>query len=261
MSNEVKPLLTVNGLCFDFSSQAQAIEKPGNQILNQVSLTVRKGEIVCILGASGCGKTTLLNLIAGLLPATKGVIELNSQKPTKRLGYIFQSDALFPWRTVKDNLLLAADIDRSLDKNTLVQSMLQYLSIFHLNEQILTKYPIQLSGGMRQRVSIIQSLMFDPELLLLDEPFSALDYYTKLKLESEFSQLVKERGTAAILVTHDIEEAVAIGNRALIMNAGKLQKEFLIRSEAAVMERGTSDFAEKYREIWSELKSVLGEIQ
>jgi NitT/TauT family transport system ATP-binding protein len=261
MSNEVKPLLTIDGLCFDFSSQTQANEKPGSQILNQVSLTVRKGEIVCILGASGCGKTTLLNLIAGLLTATKGVIELNSQKPTKRLGYIFQSDALFPWRTVKDNLLLAADIDRSLDKNALEQSMLQYLSIFHLNEQILTKYPIQLSGGMRQRVSIIQSLMFDPELLLLDEPFSALDYYTKLKLESEFSQFVKERGTAAILVTHDIEEAVAIGSRALIMNAGKLQKEFLIRSEAAVMERGSSDFAEKYREIWSELKSVVGEIQ
>ncbi len=261
MSSEVKPLLTIDGLCFDFSSQAQAIDKPGNQILNQVSLTVRKGEIVCILGASGCGKTTLLNLIAGLLTPTKGVIELNSQKPKKRLGYIFQSDALFPWRTVKDNLLLAADIDSSLDKKALEQSMRQYLSMFHLSEQILTKYPIQLSGGMRQRVSIIQSLMFDPELLLLDEPFSALDYYTKLKLEDEFCQFVKERDTAAILVTHDIEEAVAIGNRALIISGGKLQKEFLIRSESVLMERGTSYFAEKYSEIWSELKSVVSEIQ
>ena len=263
MSSLAKPLLTIDGLCFDFSSQSQPSEITVNQLLSQVSLTVQKGEIVCILGASGCGKTTLLNLIAGLLTPTKGAIELNSQKAKKRLGYIFQADALFPWRTVKENLLLAAEIDSSLDKKALEQSMLQYLAMFHLSEQVLAKYPIHLSGGMRQRVSIIQSLMFDPELLLLDEPFSALDYYTKLKLEDEFCQFVKERSTAAILVTHDIEEAVAMANRALIMNNGKLQKEFLIKSPNSnfVSERGTAFFAEKYSEIWSELKSVVSEIR
>jgi len=245
-------LLTIDGLCFDFAGEAK--------LLSQVSLTVQNGEIVCILGASGCGKTTLLNLIAGLLSPTRGTIAINSQKQSK-IGYIFQSDALFPWRTVKDNLLLAAAIDKSLDKKALEQSMLQYLAMFHLSEQTLAKYPKQLSGGMRQRVSIIQSLMFDPELLLLDEPFSALDYYTKLKLEDEFCQFVKVRNTAAILVTHDIEEAVAIGNRALIMSGGKLQKEFHIKSNNDLLERGSTLFAEKYREIWTELKSVVSEIR
>ncbi len=112
---------------------------------------------------------------------------------------------------------------------------------------------------MRQRVSIIQSLMFDPELLLLDEPFSALDYYTKLSLEEEFCQLVREKNKAAILVTHDIEEAVSMGTRAFIMSGGKLVKEFQIKQETQGEDntRGTEEFAKHYREIWSELKTII----
>jgi NitT/TauT family transport system ATP-binding protein len=133
-----------------------------------------------------------------------------------------------------------------------------YLSMFHLNPQVLSKYPTQLSGGMRQRVSIIQSLMFDPELLLLDEPFSALDYYTKLSLEEEFCNLVKEKNKSAILVTHDIEEAVSMGTRAFIMSGGKLAKEFHIRKKSeADIARGSEEFAKHYREIWSELKTII----
>lgn len=251
------PLLTIENLSFDFAGQSE-------KTVNSLQLSVTRGEIVCILGASGCGKTTVLNLIAGLLKPTSGNIELLSETGKKNsIGYIFQSDALFPWRTVEGNLMLAFDINKGLDRAKAKGAMHQYLSMFHLNQQVLSKYPNQLSGGMRQRVSIIQSLMFDPELLLLDEPFSALDYYTKLSLEDEFCNLVKEKNKAAILVTHDIEEAVSMGNRAFIMSGGKLVKEFQIRdrnSKSAGKEeitRGSDEFAKHYREIWSELKTSI----
>ena len=242
------PLLTIDNLCFDFSQTEQTIDS--------LMLNVGKGEIVCILGASGCGKTTVLNLIAGLLKPKSGSINLQCEYGKKNsIGYIFQSDPLFPWRTVERNLLLAFDLNKNMDRSKSVETINQYLSMFHLSPQILKKYPAQLSGGMRQRVSIIQSLMFDPELLLLDEPFSALDYYTKLSLEEEFCQLVKEKNKSAILVTHDIEEAVSMGTRALIMSGGKLVKEFQIRANSNI--RGSEEFAKTYREIWSELKTII----
>ena len=255
------PLLCVEGLCFAFNSPST--EKTGLPLtVNNFSITVNAGEIVCILGASGCGKTTLLNLIAGLLRATAGTIKVSNPSLSKQaIGYIFQNDALFPWRTVKANLMLACEMGNTAAKSGAEERINGYLRTFHLSEQILKQYPRQLSGGMRQRVSIIQTLMFDPALLLLDEPFSALDYYTKLSLESEFYQLVKEQKKAAVLVTHDIEEAVAMGDRVLIMSAGKLSKEYVINLGAGKRQtetaRGMPAFAEHYREIWAELKSVI----
>lgn len=247
------PLLTIENLCFDFEGQSE-------KTVNSLALSVSKDEIVCILGASGCGKTTVLNLIAGLLKPSDGSINIQADSGKKNsIGYIFQSDALFPWRTVEGNLMLAFDLNKNLDRSKAKETMQQYLYMFHLNPQVLDKYPTQLSGGMRQRVSIIQSLMFDPELLLLDEPFSALDYYTKLSLEEEFCHLVKEKNKAAILVTHDIEEAVTMGTRAFIMSGGKLAKEFRIKDKTSKKEnpRGSEEFAKHYREIWSELKTII----
>ncbi len=254
MISETAPLLSIDNLSFGFDGHTQST-------VDSLNLSVGAGEIVCILGASGCGKTTVLNLIAGLLKPKSGAITLQSDSKKKNIiGYIFQSDALFPWRTVEGNLMLAFDLNNKLDRSNAKDKMQQYLSMFHLSAQILLKYPAQLSGGMRQRVNIIQSLMFDPELLLLDEPFSALDYYTKLKLEEEFCQLIREKNKAAILVTHDIEEAVSMGNRAYIMSGGKLSREFQIKQDlVGANVRGTEEFAKHYREIWSELKSVIGD--
>jgi NitT/TauT family transport system ATP-binding protein len=139
-----------------------------------------------------------------------------------------------------------------------------YLDAFHLREEILGQFPSQLSGGMRQRVSIIQSLMLNPELILLDEPFAALDFYTKLRLESEFRQLIKTRNKSAVLVTHDIDEAIAIGDRILIMGRdGTFTKEFEVDLGESVHSpeeaRGSSRFAEYYQQIWSQLKAVIAE--
>jgi NitT/TauT family transport system ATP-binding protein len=238
------PVLNIDALTFSFD---------GAWGIRDLSLTVGRQEIVAILGGSGSGKSTLLNLIAGLLKPEAGTIEIAGP-----IGYIFQDDALFPWRTVEKNLMLATEIRNS---GPSADRVAKYLRTFHLHEQILKQYPWELSGGMRQRVSIIQSLMFNPELLLLDEPFSALDFYTKLSLESEFYQLVKEGDKAAILVTHDIEEAIAMSDRVLIMGKeGKLSREFRIDlGEPRLPEnaRGTARFAEFYNQIWSDLRAEI----
>jgi NitT/TauT family transport system ATP-binding protein len=259
------PILTIRDLQFAYgepvppgASGASAREFT----ISGLTLSLQKGEIVSIIGASGCGKSTLLNLIAGLLSPSAGTIALASdeEKGKRKIGYIFQDDALFPWRTVKENLLLSAQIGAT-EKKTAMETIQHYLQTFHLKEEILTQYPSQLSGGMRQRVSIIQSLMFDPELLLLDEPFSALDFYTKLRLETEVYEFIKQQRKAAILVTHDIEEAVAMSDRVLLMKkGGTLMAEHMVDLGAGTTPdtaRGNEAFPHLFQQIWSELKTVV----
>jgi len=258
-STDAKPVLSVSGLKFAYD---QSSKQESNYAISDLSFAVSQREIICILGASGCGKSTLLNLISGLLKPLSGKIELAAHNGNRRpIGYIFQQDALLPWRTVEGNLMLATEIFKDINKSEAAERINQYLSTFHLNQQILKQYQSQRSGGMRQRASIIQSLMFNPDLLLLDEPFSALDFYTKLRLEGEFYQLIKERNKAAILVTHDIEEAVAMGDRVFVMKTGGIvTREFAIdlgpdRSPESA--RGTPAFGELYRAIWAELQAVM----
>lgn len=240
------------------------------QVVTDISLSLSPAEIVCLIGPSGCGKTTLLNLLAGLLTPTGGRIAYEpaagaNGHSARRIGYIFQQDPLLPWRTVKKNLLLVAEI-RKMDKAgrfAAEQRMRDYLSAFHLKSEHLDLYPAQLSGGMRQRVSIIQSLLFDPQILLLDEPFSALDFFTKSRLETEFQNMVKSERKAAIMVTHDIEEAIAMADRVLLMNrSGVICHEYKIdfapQTRVSPEEaRGLPKFAEHYSVIWSDLKAVM----
>jgi NitT/TauT family transport system ATP-binding protein len=259
MQLDLKTVLDIADISFSYNPAAS----PCTWTVSNLSLSVRQGEIVCILGASGCGKSTLLNLIAGLLSPQSGRLNLSSSSAAgNHIGYIFQQDALLPWRTVSANLALVADLQGQQVRSKTKELLPRYMRIFNLNDEILGKFPSQLSGGMRQRVSIIQALLFDPLLLLLDEPFSALDFYTKLKLESEFCRLVSEQKKSAILVTHDIDEAIAMADRVFIMNSqGQLGHEFIIdlaQSERSPeTARGTPKFAEYYGNIWSELKSVI----
>jgi NitT/TauT family transport system ATP-binding protein len=269
MSNGIQndPVVAVSNLSFSYAGREQPV-------IQNLSLTLQKTEIVSILGASGCGKTTLLNLIAGLLGPFQGEIKFSAdslpltkeRSKTAAIGYIFQQDALLPWRTVEGNISLAKDLGKMGDAGALGSRTSQYLQKFHLSEDVLRKYPSQLSGGMRQRVSIIQALMFEPRLLLLDEPFSALDFYTKISLEREFCELVKSEHQSAILVTHDIDEAIAMSDRVIIMDkGGQLRREYQIdlsekgiaRAPEAV--RGTPEFANLYKLIWSELKTVIAQ--
>lgn len=269
MSHEnIAPILSVEALRFAYGESKSAVETSANSereyTIGGLTFSLQKGEIVSVIGASGCGKSTLLSLIAGLLIPSSGTIKLAADRDSRKrkIGYIFQSDALFPWRTVKDNLLLSSDLGESSKKPAL-EKIQQYLQTFHLKEEILKQYPSQLSGGMRQRVSIIQSLMFDPELLLLDEPFSALDFYTKLRLETEVYEFIKQQQKAAILVTHDIEEAVAMSDRVLLMKkGGTIMAEHRIDLGAERVPesaRGQDAFPHLFQKIWSELKMVIEE--
>ena len=199
-----KTVLSINGLSYSYGAQgagagADPAPAAASWTIQNLGLAVNEGEIVCILGASGCGKSTLLNLIAGLLQPDAGKIDIVSDgQDHRRIGYIFQQDALLPWRTVEANVMLAAELSPDISKESAEQLVKQYLQTFNLSEKILKQHPSSLSGGMRQRVSIIQSLMFDPKLFLLDEPFSALDFFTKLKLECEFYQIIKEKNSERI---------------------------------------------------------------
>jgi len=261
ISLEDQSVLTISNLFFAYGSNEKS-----NDVIRDLSLNIKAGEIVSVLGASGCGKSTLLNLIAGLLKPKGGAIDFgtnkNKAKINKQIGYIFQEDALLPWRTVESNLMLAAEIRQDISENTVEERIANYLNVFHLHKNILNQYPSQLSGGMRQRISILQTLMFDPQIILLDEPFSALDFFTKLRLEGELYQLIKEQNRAAILITHDIDEAIAISDRIMIMaKGGAITNEFAINFEQAKRSpeevRGTKQFAEYYHSVWSQLRQVI----
>lgn len=247
--------LTISSLSFGYSKESP--------VINDVSLSVEAGEIVSILGRSGCGKSTLLNLIAGLTTPLAGEIRIDRHHSRCNIGYIFQEDALMPWRTIEKNLALAQEIG-NVPEASWKSSLIELLKRFHLDESILRKYPAQLSGGMRQRVSIIQSLLFNPHLLLLDEPFAALDFFTKLRLEGEFYSFIKDTAKAAVLVTHDIEEAIALSDHVLILNnRGSIEASISIEFDSSQRDpeiiRGVNKFGEYYQLIWQQLKSVVSQ--
>jgi NitT/TauT family transport system ATP-binding protein len=254
-------VVMVRDVAFRYGNSRQ----DGEHVLQQVSFSLFTGEIICIVGPSGCGKTTLLHLIAGLLNPWQGNVLFPSARNSNdhKIGYIFQFDPLLPWRNVRGNLVLGLEVNGRHRAEVIDEEIADYLDTFNLDMSVLSKYPSELSGGMRQRVAIIQSLMYDPRLLLLDEPFASLDFYTKLRLEGEFWGMVKSRGKAAVLVTHDIDEAIALGDRVLVIggNPARIVREFLIEFDQGVRSpdavRGMSKFAEYFDAIWKELSSRL----
>ena len=206
--------LTVNEISHVFLSKEKAIK-----ILDSLSFEVEKGEFVSILGPSGCGKSTLLSIISSLLTPYDGTVKFKG-KPydinTGEIGYMLQHDYLFPWKTIKENIFLGLKI---LGKDTKenMNRALELLSEVGLKEYE-NAFPRELSGGMRQRVALVRTLSTSPSIVLLDEPFSALDYQNKVKLEELVFNLFKKLKTTALLVTHDIEEAVAMCDRVITLS-------------------------------------------
>lgn len=231
--------------------------------LEDISLTVNEGEFVSILGPSGCGKSTLLSIIAGLLIPTAGSVLINNQlvnQPHPKIGYMLQQDYLFPWKTIEDNILLGLKL-RNQYTHEHIQSAFRLLREIGLDHTI-KKYPSELSGGMRQRVALVRTLATQPKLLLLDEPFSALDYQTKLKLEDLVSSTLKEHGKTAILVTHDIGEAIAMSDSVILLssNPGRIFRTFKIteslKSLLPFEARQHPDFSATFQQIWEELEQI-----
>jgi len=231
--------------------------------LSDVSLEIKEGEFISFLGPSGCGKTTLLSIIAGLLTPTAGEVTLEGNKieaAGENIGYMLQQDYLFPWKTIEENILLGLKIGDKLDtqKKSYALNLLKEMGL----QGVESQYPKQLSGGMRQRVALVRTLATEPKLLLLDEPFSALDYQTKLKLEDLVSETLKSFGKTAILVTHDIGEAIAMSDRVYLFSPspGKLHKTFdipkEIREQTPFNARNHEFYPEIFQTVWKELESL-----
>ena len=231
--------------------------------LNDVSLDVQEGEFVSFLGPSGCGKTTLLSIIAGLIEPTEGIITLEGKavkESSSKMGYMLQQDYLFPWKTIKENILMGLKISGNLNdsRKKEVLSLLRQMGL----ENVESHYPKQLSGGMRQRVALVRTLATEPKLLMLDEPFSALDYQTKLKLEDLVADTFKAFGKTAVLVTHDIGEAIAMSDRIFLFSPqpGKLHKTFTIPEELRSLRpfetRNHPLYNDLFQTIWKELESI-----
>ncbi|TXC90312.1 ABC transporter ATP-binding protein [Metabacillus litoralis] len=202
--------------------------------LEDVHLAVEEGEFISFLGPSGCGKTTLLSIIAGLIKPIEGVVKIaNKQitKPDTMIGYMLQQDYLFPWKTIDENVTLGLKItgQKNAQTTAATMQMLQDMGLDNVEKQ----YPSQLSGGMRQRAALVRTLATNPKILLLDEPFSALDYQTKLKLEDLVVQTLKKYKKTALLVTHDIGEAIAMSDRIFVFSArpGKVNRTYLVPKE------------------------------
>ncbi|MBB6445798.1 ABC transporter ATP-binding protein [Bacillus benzoevorans] len=232
--------------------------------LYDISIEVEEGEFVSLLGPSGCGKTTLLSIIAGLLQPTEGTVKLEG-KPVSAaendIGYMLQQDYLFPWKTIEQNIQLGLKLNKRLNEET-KQYTLNLLKKMGL-QNVEHQYPKQLSGGMRQRAALVRTLSTEPKLLMLDEPFSALDYQTKLNLEDLVFETLKQFRKTAILVTHDIGEAIAMSDRIFLLSArpGKLYKTFLVPEELRKLppfqaRNNHKVFQELFQMIWKELKSL-----
>lgn len=229
--------------------------------LQGIEFQVQEGELIGLVGPSGCGKSTILSLIAGLLFPTQGEVRVNDHAvagPSPEVGYMLQQDYLLPWRTIRDNILLGLEIQGKKTKANTEQA-LGLLREMGLAETA-DKYPHQLSGGMRQRVALVRTLAANPQVILLDEPFSALDYQIKLQLEELIQTTLKAKGLTGVLVTHDLGEAIAMCDRVFVMskNPGSIKSTYTIPEgicELSPFEaREHAGFHALFRDVWGDLQ-------
>lgn len=228
--------------------------------LADISFSLSPGEFTAVVGPSGCGKSTLLSLIAGLMRPESGEIFLDGAPLTEnssKIGYMLQHDHLFEWRSVYCNVVLGLEISGTLTAETRSEA-----------EQLLEQYgllpfahsrPSELSGGMRQRAALIRTLLLKPELLLLDEPFSALDYQTRLTVSDDIGQIIRSSGKTALLVTHDLSEAVSLSDRVAILSKRPasitriVPITFALEKDTPLNRRNAPEFKNYFNEIWKEL--------
>jgi NitT/TauT family transport system ATP-binding protein len=227
--------------------------------VDDISLTVGRGEFVSIIGPSGCGKSTLFNLVGGLLSISDGTIRIDGEAingPHKSIGMVFQEDATFPWRTVIDNVAFPLEL-QGMAKGERLERARHFVSLVGLHG-FEKRYPAELSGGMRQRVSIARTLAAEPKLLLMDEPFAALDEQTRLLLGDKVLQIQQELNQTVLLITHNITEAVQLSDRVLIMTyrPGRTKRIALIElPRPRTSEMLSSDTFGRYvAEVWADLR-------
>ena len=217
--------------------------------LDEINLEVQKGEVICILGPSGCGKSTLLNIVAGFLPPSGGEVHVDGRpviEPGPDRGFVFQEFALFPWRTVLQNIEFGPVLKgmEKADRHARARELIQRIHLTGFED----KFPFELSGGMKQRVGIARALANDPEVLLMDEPFGALDAQTRRVMQEELLKLLGETKKTVLFVTHAIDEAIVLADRVVIMTARPGQVKALLGVDLPrPRERTSPEFNELYR--------------
>lgn len=231
------------------------------QALSDISFDVKDGEFFAIVGPSGCGKSTLLSLLCGLIEPENGSILIDGcprQDSDAVIGYMLQRDHLFEWRTIFSNISLGLEINHRLDEAA-KQELTEMLDTYGLL-QFKDSRPSQLSGGMRQRAALIRTMALKPDILLLDEPFSALDYQTRLEVCDDISSIIRTEKKTAILITHDLSEAISVADRILILTSrpGKVKAVMEVRFapefDHPLSRRNAPEFSSYFNQLWKELK-------
>lgn len=228
--------------------------------LKEISFCAEKGELISIVGPSGCGKSTLLSILAGLIKPTSGDIFVKGQKVegiSAHIGYMLQNDNLLEWRTIYRNVMLGLEIQNDMTHEN-IQRVIQLLKTYELYD-FKDKYPSQLSGGMRQRVALIRTLAINPDILLLDEAFSALDYQTRLTVTNDVYKILKQEQVTTIMVTHDIPEGISMGDKVMILSPRPavvkevLTIDFEDENRTPLNCRKNPKFSKYFDYIWKEL--------
>ncbi len=254
----VKTKIILQGLTKQFPTKKK---QPPVVALEDATLTINKGEFVCIVGPSGCGKTTLLRILADLETKTDGVMELRQEDPAKPLhSMVFQEQSIFPWMTVRQNVAYGLKM-RKVPVNKINEVVDYYIKIIGLGK-FADAYPHQLSGGMKQRVSVARAFANDPEILLMDEPFAALDEQNKILLQEELLRIWDLTRKTVVFITHSIDEALVLSDRIVIMTAhpGRIKDTFnveLPRPRNIATLRTNPVFHRQFSEIWLSLREEV----
>lgn len=259
-----KPILELKDICYSYHSL-----KGETAALSHISFQVRKGEFLAIVGPSGCGKSTLLSIISGLLlpesgellfPGTEALTSYDKQTQSEaipQIGYMLQHDHLFEWRNIYQNVILGLEINKQLTKEKLerVNKLLQDYDLYKFKD----KKPSELSGGMKQRAALIRTLVLEPEILLLDEPFSALDYQTRLSVSADICSIIRSAGKTAVLITHDLSEAISLADRIIVLSKRPaaikcdLPIHLTIAEDSPLSARNAPEFKEYFNKLWKEI--------
>ncbi len=229
--------------------------------LKNINFEIQEGEFVSIIGPSGCGKSTLLSIIAGLEDKSSGEIYIENEKVvgiSEKIGYMLQRDCLLEWKTILDNTLFGLEIKNELTKENIeyAESLLKKYGLYEFKN----KYPSELSGGMRQRVALIRTLATNPKILLLDEAFSALDYQTRIMVTNDIYQILKKENITALMVTHDISEAISMSDRVIVLTKRPAiikdihEINFKIKNRNPINCREQTEFTGYFNTLWKELK-------
>lgn len=245
----MKKLLSIKELSKNYLTKKQVI-----CALENINLEVYENDFIALVGPSGCGKSTILSIIGKLQKESSGKIKFEDKNI--KVGYMFQEDVLFPWLTVFDNCMLGLKIQKNVTKENknYVRNLLKKYGLSNFEKS----YPKELSGGMRQRVALIRTLAIKPDILLLDEPFSALDYQTRIAVSDDVYKIIKEEKKTAIMVTHDLEEAVSVANKVVVLSKrpATVKNIYEIKIDEELLpskRRKDEKFNDYYNEIWKDL--------